>query len=66
MYQRIRITDDAKVKLWYMASCRLCGTDVSQPFEDRESRDAWAKEHENGTAPDHKVQVFTEIVVKTD
>lgn len=59
--QRMILSNDLKVRVWYMAICGECSRALAQPFSNEEDRSAWVQAHE--TVPDHRVQLRTEIVI---
>lgn len=61
MKQRISISDDAKVRLWFMATCTNCEPVLGIPFTNEDERDTWKDAHSQGTG--HFVRRHTEIVI---
>lgn len=63
MYQRIKLSDDVRVTLYYMALCQNCESLLPQPFTAWQERNAWTQAHVEGTG--HDVTQHTEIIIKS-
>lgn len=65
MFQRIHVSADARVRVFYMALCPFCGPPLLPvPFGSEQERNTWVQAHENETK--HQVRRHTEILIDTD